>query len=29
MGLSGKGYRLILPLFVTALLLWLIDMIFF
>jgi hypothetical protein len=28
-GLSGKGYRLILPLFVSALLLWLLDMMFF
>jgi len=29
MGLSGKGYRIILPLFISALVLWLLDMMFF
>lgn len=29
LGLSGKGYRIILPLFISALVLWLLDMMFF
>ena len=29
LGLSGKGYRIILPLFISALVLWLLDLMFF
>lgn len=29
LGLSGKGYRIILPLFISAIVLWLLDMLFF